>query len=116
MIISRTPFRVSFVGGGSDLPAFCDRLTDALVAAHIDAYRVFGFVNGAVSVGASCGPGDTQEAAGCRVDALGDGIPGVHLGGRPAGLRGLEGALSEALDPRGTFSLVHRLWSTGGGR
>ena len=27
MIISQTPYRVSFAGGGTDLPAFCDRNT-----------------------------------------------------------------------------------------
>lgn len=36
MIISRTPFRVSFVGGGSDLPAFCDRQTGAVLSVTID--------------------------------------------------------------------------------
>ena len=36
MIISRTPFRVSFVGGGSDLPAFCDRESGAVLSVTID--------------------------------------------------------------------------------
>ncbi len=36
MIISRTPFRVSFVGGGSDLPAFCDRRPGAVLSSTID--------------------------------------------------------------------------------
>lgn len=36
MIISRTPFRVSFVGGGSDLPAFCDRQPGAVLSVTID--------------------------------------------------------------------------------
>lgn len=36
MLISRTPFRVSFVGGGSDLPAFCDRRTGAVLSVTID--------------------------------------------------------------------------------
>jgi len=36
VIISRTPFRVSFVGGGSDLPAFCDRKTGAVLSVTID--------------------------------------------------------------------------------
>ena len=37
MIISRTPFRVSFTGGGSDLPAFCDRQPGAVLSATIDS-------------------------------------------------------------------------------
>ncbi len=36
MIIARAPFRVSFVGGGSDLPAFCDRRPGAVLSATID--------------------------------------------------------------------------------
>ena len=36
MIISRTPFRVSFVGGGSDLPAFCERQPGAVLSVTID--------------------------------------------------------------------------------
>ena len=36
MIIARTPFRVSFVGGGSDLPAFCDRQPGAVLSTTID--------------------------------------------------------------------------------
>jgi D-glycero-alpha-D-manno-heptose-7-phosphate kinase len=36
VIISRTPFRVSFVGGGSDLPAFCERETGAVLSVTID--------------------------------------------------------------------------------
>ena len=36
MIISRTPFRVSFVGGGSDLPAFCDRQKGAVLSVGIN--------------------------------------------------------------------------------
>jgi hypothetical protein len=99
-----------------DLPAFCDRLTDALIAEDVDAFRVFGFLNGAVSVGALCGPGETPDPPPVLVTELGEGIPGIHLSGGPPRLRDIEDALAEALDPRGTFSLVHRLWSTGGGR
>ncbi len=36
MIISRTPFRVSFVGGGSDLPAFCERRRGAVLSVTIN--------------------------------------------------------------------------------
>jgi len=36
MIISRTPFRISFVGGGSDLPAFCERSRGAVLSVAID--------------------------------------------------------------------------------
>ncbi len=38
MIISRTPLRVSFVGGGSDLPAFYRREFGAVVATAISKY------------------------------------------------------------------------------
>lgn len=38
MIISRTPFRVSFAGGGSDLPSFYSRETGAVLSTSIDKY------------------------------------------------------------------------------
>lgn len=38
MIITRTPLRVSFVGGGSDIPWFFDEEPGAVVAAAIDQY------------------------------------------------------------------------------
>ncbi len=38
MIISRTPLRVSFVGGGSDLPAFYQNEPGAVVSTAIDKY------------------------------------------------------------------------------
>jgi D-glycero-alpha-D-manno-heptose-7-phosphate kinase len=38
MIISRTPLRVSFVGGGSDLPAFYRRHGGAVLSTAIDKY------------------------------------------------------------------------------
>jgi D-glycero-alpha-D-manno-heptose-7-phosphate kinase len=38
MIISKTPLRVSFVGGGSDLPAFCDVHGGAVVSTSIDKW------------------------------------------------------------------------------
>jgi D-glycero-alpha-D-manno-heptose-7-phosphate kinase len=38
MIISRTPLRISFVGGGSDLPAFYRREMGAVVSTAIDKY------------------------------------------------------------------------------
>ncbi len=44
MIISRTPFRVSFVGGGTDLPAFYRREEGAVISATINKY-VFLTVN-----------------------------------------------------------------------
>lgn len=99
-----------------DLEVFCCRLSDALVAEQIDAFRVFGFLRGAVSVGALCGPEAEEDVAPCWVEGLSDDIPGVHRSGGPPAQREREDALAEALDPRGTFSLVHRLWSAGGGR
>lgn len=38
MIISRTPFRISFAGGGSDLPAFYRRERGAVLSTTIDKY------------------------------------------------------------------------------
>ena len=38
MIISRTPLRVSFVGGGSDLPSFCREEVGAVVTTAIRKY------------------------------------------------------------------------------
>jgi D-glycero-alpha-D-manno-heptose-7-phosphate kinase len=38
MIISRTPFRMSFVGGGSDLPAYFERRGGAVFSIAIDKY------------------------------------------------------------------------------
>ena len=38
MIISRTPFRISFAGGGSDLPSFYRRETGAVLSTSINKY------------------------------------------------------------------------------
>ncbi len=38
MIISRTPFRISFAGGGSDLPSFYRRAEGAVLSTSIDKY------------------------------------------------------------------------------
>lgn len=38
MIITRTPFRISFAGGGSDLPAFYRREQGAVLSTSIDKY------------------------------------------------------------------------------
>lgn len=38
MIISRTPFRISFAGGGSDLPSFYRRTPGAVLSTSIDKY------------------------------------------------------------------------------
>jgi D-glycero-alpha-D-manno-heptose-7-phosphate kinase len=38
MIISRTPLRISFAGGGSDLPAFCENEMGAVVSTAISKY------------------------------------------------------------------------------
>ena len=38
MIITRTPFRISFVGGGSDLAAFYERSKGAVLSTTIDKY------------------------------------------------------------------------------
>ncbi|MBI2118323.1 MAG: kinase [Elusimicrobia bacterium] len=38
MIISRTPFRISFFGGGTDYPVWCDENDGAVLATTIDKY------------------------------------------------------------------------------
>ena len=38
MIISRTPYRVSFAGGGTDLPAYCDHSPGFVVSTTIQRY------------------------------------------------------------------------------
>ena len=38
MIIVRTPLRLSFVGGGSDIKAFYDRMDGAVVSSAIDKF------------------------------------------------------------------------------
>ena len=38
MIISRTPLRMSFVGGGSDLPSYYRKYGGAVVSTAIDKY------------------------------------------------------------------------------
>jgi D-glycero-alpha-D-manno-heptose-7-phosphate kinase len=38
MIVSKTPFRMSFVGGGSDMPAFYREETGAVISTSIDKY------------------------------------------------------------------------------
>lgn len=38
MIITKTPFRISFAGGGSDLPAFFHKEQGAVLSTTIDKY------------------------------------------------------------------------------
>jgi len=38
MIISRTPMRVSFVGGGTDIPGFCNRERGSVISTSIQKY------------------------------------------------------------------------------
>ena len=38
MIITKTPFRISFVGGGSDLPAYFEKQPGAVLSTSIDKY------------------------------------------------------------------------------
>ena len=38
MIITRTPFRVSFAGGGSDLPDFYERYSGCVLSTSINRY------------------------------------------------------------------------------
>ena len=38
MIITRTPYRISFVGGGSDLPTFYQKQMGAVISTTIDKF------------------------------------------------------------------------------
>ena len=38
MIIARAPFRISFAGGGSDLPSFYKKSPGAVLSTAIDKY------------------------------------------------------------------------------
>jgi D-glycero-alpha-D-manno-heptose-7-phosphate kinase len=38
MIVSKTPFRISFFGGGSDLPSYYNQSPGMVVSATIDKY------------------------------------------------------------------------------
>ena len=38
MIVARTPFRISFAGGGSDLPDFYRQAEGAVISTTIDKY------------------------------------------------------------------------------
>ncbi|HAK70011.1 MAG TPA: GHMP kinase, partial [Cryomorphaceae bacterium] len=38
MIITKTPFRISFVGGGSDLPTYYTQRKGAVLSTTIDKY------------------------------------------------------------------------------
>jgi D-glycero-alpha-D-manno-heptose-7-phosphate kinase len=63
MITSRTPLRVSFAGGGSDLPAFCDEETGAVVTTAIRQcvyVTVSGRTDSRICIG---GPGAEDVAA-----------------------------------------------------
>ena len=49
MIITRTPFRISFAGGGSDLPSFYRREQGAVLSTTINKYMyvvIHPFFNG----------------------------------------------------------------------
>ena len=45
MIISRTPLRISFVGGGSDLPSYYQRSKGAVLSTSINKYIYIGSGN-----------------------------------------------------------------------
>lgn len=64
MIISRTPLRVSFVGGGSDLPAFYEREPGAVVSTAINKY-IFVTVNPEIDA-----PVGTSHSGPPRVDRV----------------------------------------------
>jgi D-glycero-alpha-D-manno-heptose-7-phosphate kinase len=60
MIISRTPLRISFAGGGSDLPAFYRRYGGAVLSTAIDKY-VFVTVNKKFDNGIRVAYSQTEE-------------------------------------------------------
>jgi len=45
MIISKTPFRISFVGGGSDIPAFYKQEMGAVISSSVDKYMYIALNN-----------------------------------------------------------------------
>lgn len=67
MIISRTPLRMSFVGGGSDLPDFYRRHGGAVVSTAIDRY-IYVNVNRKFDSGIRVSYSKTEEVA--RVDQI----------------------------------------------
>ena len=67
MIISRTPLRISFAGGGSDLPDFYRRHGGAVVSSAIDKY-VYVNVNRKFDDGIRVSYSKTEEVA--RVDKI----------------------------------------------
>ena len=53
MILSRTPLRISFVGGGTDIPSFYERYGGEVISTAIDKYisvRITGGRNGQIAV------------------------------------------------------------------
>src|SRR5436190_7631086 len=61
MIISRTPLRMSFIGGGSDLPVFYRKFGGAVVSTAIDQY-VYITVNKKFDDGIRVSYSKTEEA------------------------------------------------------
>jgi D-glycero-alpha-D-manno-heptose-7-phosphate kinase len=62
MILSKTPLRMSFVGGGSDLPAFYRRFGGAVLSSSIDKYVYIG-VNQKFDGGVRVSYSRTEEVA-----------------------------------------------------
>ncbi len=65
MIISRTPLRMSFVGGGSDLPSFYERFGGAVLSTSIDKY-VFVTCNAKFDSGIRVAYSKTEEVGCCE--------------------------------------------------
>src|SRR5262245_62096560 len=65
MIISRTPLRMSFVGGGSDLPSFYERFGGAVLSTTIDKY-VFVTCNPKFDSGIRVAYSKTEEVTCCE--------------------------------------------------
>ncbi len=83
MIISRTPLRISFAGGGSDLPAFYRRYGGAVLSTAIDKY-VFVTVNKKFDNGIRVAYSQTEEVD--SVDRIEHSL--VRAGLRHAGIDG----------------------------
>lgn len=65
MIVSRTPMRMSFVGGGSDLPSFYRRFGGAVVSTAIDKYMYI-TVNRKFDSGVRASYSKTEEVEHCH--------------------------------------------------
>ena len=67
MIISRTPYRVSFAGGGTDLPAYCDQSPGCVVSTAIQKYVYVSVSRDPLSY-FQANPEERKECAICAIE------------------------------------------------